>query len=485
MVLNKKDEAMKFLSRKNTELLRNDYLYLNDGVLSNKTELQNALSSVNPQNDFYVFFHINRMEKQEQALAEVLQALKEKNSSSNVSFYCLYDSENPEYNNMNLKYMQNLHNNIAQTFESPLLFPIVSYYSKAERQEIWKTAEAWEFPQVLKANLTLNDIASEILRQGLSPYERFLAAYSWASSFRYKAEEEGERSYISRSVINVLSGDKIVCVGFAKLLETMCDRLGIPCALTNETYPDAGHLRAMVRIDDDKYNIHGVYFTDPTFGARKSDVEHEKDYFHYLTPMNLSLTKDGKIPADDYAYRLVKNMNCKESTLKNMLQNNVYLDGYAYYDYLCEKGFFKGPYLPYERTVEQLKVRKKELSQMKGYQEPQVLQELEQSTQSTIVRMQEQNLKQITELQLAINNTKFVTLDKFQPALTEVMCNLNLNYYEGDVKTQQVAKRFVNEIIDFTAKKHASAFHDPNIQNQTTFSDCSFFSFQPASEQEK
>lgn len=131
--------------------------------------------------------------------------------------------------------------------------------------------------QALNASRKVNDIVETIknARVGnrpLSPYEKFLYAYSFVTNRAYKNAEENEDSAISRNLISVLNGDKIVCVGYANLLNTICKRLDIPCTLMPSSIkkddeskiPYENHLACLVRIEDPLYDLKGIYYSDPT-----------------------------------------------------------------------------------------------------------------------------------------------------------------------------------------------------------------------------
>lgn len=110
----------------------------------------------------------------------------------------------------------------------------------------------------------------------LSPFEKYMYAYDIASQFTYKMEDEGESEDISRNLIHVLNGDKIVCVGFANILESILNGLGIVCSDTSLYPTNEGrkngkkpHSACLVYLDDPKYRIKGNFFSDPTFGSPK------------------------------------------------------------------------------------------------------------------------------------------------------------------------------------------------------------------------
>lgn len=117
----------------------------------------------------------------------------------------------------------------------------------------------------------------------LSPLERYLFAYNVVKKYKkYKENNEDKRQ--SRNVYELLDNDYMVCVGYASLLIDLLGKLGITCkdygdgvnigfdknknedmVATENISTYGGHARVEVKIDDDKYNIHGIYIADPTW----------------------------------------------------------------------------------------------------------------------------------------------------------------------------------------------------------------------------
>mgnify|MGYP003293647335 CR=1 FL=1 len=61
----------------------------------------------------------------------------------------------------------------------------------------------------------------------LSPFEKFMIAYEYVTNYVYN--EDGDMWHRTTSHwVPVLEGDKIVCVGYASLLQALCDRIFSP-----------------------------------------------------------------------------------------------------------------------------------------------------------------------------------------------------------------------------------------------------------------
>lgn len=157
---------------------------------------------------------------------------------------------------------------------------------------------SWTLDEVIEANLKIDNITREVLDaridgRPLSPLEKYLYIYDYVTSFQYKEVENWpDNSHLSRNIINVLNGDKIVCVGYSSLLKVLCDKVGIPCFtmgveienLENLNKVSGSHQANTVFIKDDIYNIDGVYYSDACWDSARID-DPSKRYNFFLLPI--------------------------------------------------------------------------------------------------------------------------------------------------------------------------------------------------------
>ena len=145
--------------------------------------------------------------------------------------------------------------------------------------------------EYLEEEKKLEGLVKNIREANLSPLEKYLAVYSIVKNFRsYK--DNPNNTDESRKLRYVLKDDNnyIVCVGFANLLHELLNRVDIPNKYIHVDVDDSykegytkeekivnhvGHARNLVKIDDDKYNIHGLYLADSTF-------DNKQDYNSFL-----------------------------------------------------------------------------------------------------------------------------------------------------------------------------------------------------------
>jgi len=128
----------------------------------------------------------------------------------------------------------------------------------------------------------------------LSPLEKYAMAYALVSNRVYHEENTNfDPSSLSRNLISVMSNDFIVCAGFANILSTLCTRIGIPCTVRDcavwkqKSHKWGNHANCIVRIEDEKYNVHGLFNADPTWDCISKEIEELNlnfnfDFRHFL-----------------------------------------------------------------------------------------------------------------------------------------------------------------------------------------------------------
>lgn len=112
----------------------------------------------------------------------------------------------------------------------------------------------------------------------LSPFEIAIFAYDIVKTFKYR---EGTEESDARFIPNIINTGNIVCVGFSKLFEAILKEFGIRTIDLNipplKGEKD-GHRRTAIRLDDDKYNIHGIFAVDVTWDREITNLSLVTDY---------------------------------------------------------------------------------------------------------------------------------------------------------------------------------------------------------------
>ena len=132
----------------------------------------------------------------------------------------------------------------------------------------------YSLEELIKTDKILDDVINRIKQAHLSPLETFLAVYQYLLKFQYKAEslnkedEHPEESlYLSRDIISILNSDYIVCEGYARIMEYLLDNLGITCFKQTLSLSEGAHMNNLVYLQDDKYQIKGLYYSDSCWDA--------------------------------------------------------------------------------------------------------------------------------------------------------------------------------------------------------------------------
>ena len=140
------------------------------------------------------------------------------------------------------------------------------------------------YVSLLDCYKTMNEIkkrADEIKKLGLSPMETIMYVYDQVRNRVYTFESENETRFKSRDLSEVLFGDKIVCAGYANIFSVILNYIGIDnnvVHLTEKRNPKSGHARNIIYVKDDKYDIDGVYYFDPTWNSKRKNENNEYLY---------------------------------------------------------------------------------------------------------------------------------------------------------------------------------------------------------------
>lgn len=120
----------------------------------------------------------------------------------------------------------------------------------------------------------INSIVQVIKEQQLTPVEEILALYETIKWYRYNYDENNPDN--SRYIHSFVEKGEIVCAGYSKLFAQIAKELGhnaFVCLINStDTKTGIGHERNAIYINDDHYNIHGLYYLDITFDSTQLDT---------------------------------------------------------------------------------------------------------------------------------------------------------------------------------------------------------------------
>ena len=146
----------------------------------------------------------------------------------------------------------------------------------------------------------INNIVSEIEKYDLSELEKIMYAYDLVRDRVYTRESDKESKSVSRDLSSVLFGDKIVCAGYVAIFNAVLKGLGINAIdyiLYKKDNSKTGHVRSMVQVKDDKYNVNGVFLFDPTWDSKKNSNDK-----NYLTSYKFFCKTKDELSYFDQAY---------------------------------------------------------------------------------------------------------------------------------------------------------------------------------------
>ena len=184
--------------------------------------------------------------------------------------------------------------------------------------------------QVLNAYEHSNEFLKVIKKLDASPFEKYLMIYNFVTSFAYKDNEID--SAAPRTVIGVLNGTDIVCVGYSNLLKHLCDMVGIKCEIQHVSVSDSKgkflglHQSNIVYLKDEKYGIDGWFYVDSCWDALGEKEESFLKYNHCLIPVGdvKNTSREVSIPEFDFLYADKKE---EEMFYESMFKDWEYTDG--------------------------------------------------------------------------------------------------------------------------------------------------------------
>lgn len=163
------------------------------------------------------------------------------------------------------------------------------------------------FDEYKKTTDSINKKIAEIERFDFSPLEKIMYVYDMVRDKVYLEVDEDEDKLNSRNLSSALLGDKIVCVGYSVIFQTLLNKLGIDChkIRLDSLEHDGGHARVAIHVKDEKYDVDGIYFFDPTWDSKrnKDDNKFLSSYKYFaLTKTKMDEEDKGKLIDKSFPY---------------------------------------------------------------------------------------------------------------------------------------------------------------------------------------
>ena len=182
---------------------------------------------------------------------------------------------------------------ILNLLRNPQIHENVFFYDK------YNEGKEMTLKELIEMYNKLLTLIKEVKDKNYSPAEKLFYAYNIVKSRIYKKEEKHEDETISRNLAEILKCKKIVCEGFANFLLGLCEVLEIPTEKIiwiHKNKRKSGHDTVAVYLNDEKYNIHGIFAIDPTWDSKQNekDTTYQQYIRHFLVPMNMEKNEKAK-----------------------------------------------------------------------------------------------------------------------------------------------------------------------------------------------
>ena len=199
---------------------------------------------------------------------------------------------------------------------------------------IYDYQDVYDYHKVNNAQKILMNNVNAIKQLHYSPLEKLMHAYFVVARNRYVSATEEESESISRSVYGVLNSDKMVCSGYSELLKAVVKELddeNLKVFANDVAIKDKKdkkekkvdiefHQNNIVYIKDEKYNIDGFYYLDPTWDT-SVDMETNEDLIdsvkHFLVEISQIKYVKEKNAIADFNENSGENFSLSESLAKN------------------------------------------------------------------------------------------------------------------------------------------------------------------------
>ena len=176
-----------------------------------------------------------------------------------------------------------------------------------EKELIFKDSDIsvnneWELADVKKANKRVQKVCDRIINNNFSPLEA-IAFIHKVVTLTFKYNECEDDPGLARSLVGALNTDNIVCVGYSLIVKAIVDKLNdenLMCDTQVLKFRNldiekneelllignlGGHAQNIIFINDEKYNVNGVYILDATFDCKNDDYPRGKGYTNFLLPV--------------------------------------------------------------------------------------------------------------------------------------------------------------------------------------------------------
>ena len=157
----------------------------------------------------------------------------------------------------------------------------------------FKFLEPISLDDFLEMREYIDSVVKTIKAKSLSPVEEIMYLYEYVKWYSYNVDE-GRENHVDEAtyIHDILKTGQIICGGYSRLFAQIAKELGhnaFVCQINSyESFDGIGHDRNAIFVDDDRYDIHGIYYLDATFDST-SHVGLNEKYGAGLEEANLFL----------------------------------------------------------------------------------------------------------------------------------------------------------------------------------------------------
>lgn len=270
----------------------------------------------------------------------------------------------------------------------------------------------------------LNDFITYIKSQNLSPIEQVMVVYDRAKMF----ESAGNDTSLEvRQLPDVMANNRAVCAGYTNFFNECMTRLGYKNCAIESYIGNVSHMHSLVEINDDKYDVHGIYNFDPTFDSLDINSEDRTMSYAFFgrSVEEINHLREQRTPRG-VSIALMKGMDGKYNEVSNEIPTRTMN---------IVNGFF-----PSEENSRFIQEHYAELKDKSNWP-----------------TLNEEHLFQISNLGFKVRHAENIPVDTLEQIISNVRKVENPNLSEEQIKSQ------MDRIKEFNNNQFSKYYNDPRL----------------------
>lgn len=270
----------------------------------------------------------------------------------------------------------------------------------------------------------LNDFITYIKSQNLSPIEQVMVVYDRAKMI----ESAGNDTSLEvRQLPDVMANNRAVCAGYTNFFNECMTRLGYKNCAIESYIGNVSHMHSLVEINDDKYDVHGIYNFDPTFDSLDINSEDRTMSYAFFgrSVEEINHLREQRTPRG-VSIALMKGMDGKYNEVSNEIPTRTMN---------IVNGFF-----PSEENSRFIQEHYAELKDKSNWP-----------------TLNEEHLFQISNLGFKVRHAENIPVDTLEQIISNVRKVENPNLSEEQIKSQ------MDRIKEFNNSQFSKYYNDPRL----------------------